>query len=55
VDMLLKLNDLTQIVRLQTRLVQLNSKIETCTGKINDAVYQLYRLTKEEIGLVVSK
>jgi hypothetical protein len=42
-------------VKLQTKITQLQSKIDYCEGRINEIVYQLYGLTKEEIKIVEKK
>lgn len=52
VDQLLQLNEEKGKVKLQTKINQLQSKIDYCEGRINEIVYQLYGLTKEEIKIV---
>jgi peptidoglycan hydrolase CwlO-like protein len=55
VNQLLKLNEEKAEVKLQTKITQLQSKIDYCEGRINEIVYQLYGLTKEEIKIVEKK
>lgn len=52
VDSLLKLNQEKMGAKLQTKINQLQSKIEYCEGRINEIVYQLYGLTEDEIKIV---
>ena len=52
VDQLLQLNNELQNLTLETRKEQIKQKIEYNEDKINELVYQLYDLTKEEIELV---
>lgn len=52
VDQLLHLNVEKSETKLQTKLAQLEGKIEYCENKINELVYGLYELTAEEIAIV---
>ncbi|MBN8545901.1 MAG: N-6 DNA methylase [Ignavibacteria bacterium] len=52
VDQLLQLNIDKQTASLQSKLNQIQSKIEYCEDKINKIVYELYGLTDEEIKMV---
>jgi type I restriction-modification system DNA methylase subunit len=52
VDQLLKLNEEIREIKLQTKINQLQSKIDYCEDRINEIVYQLYGLAKEEIKIV---
>ncbi len=52
VDHLLQLNKEKQTTSLQTKLDQIQSKIDYCEDKINKIVYELYGLTEEEIKIV---
>lgn len=52
VDQLLQLNKDKQTASLQTKLDQIQSKIDYCEDKINKIVYELYGLTEEEIKIV---
>ena len=54
VDQLLKLNQEKTTTKLQTKLSQLQSKIDYCEDKINEIVYRLYGLTEEEIKIIES-
>ncbi|MDR3197539.1 MAG: N-6 DNA methylase [Planctomycetaceae bacterium] len=51
VDQLLKLNAEKSETKLPSKINQLNEKITYCEDKINQIVYQLYGLTKEEIAV----
>lgn len=55
VDQLLKLNKEKRETKLPTRIAQIESKIDYCENRINELVYQLYNLTKEEIKIVEGK
>lgn len=55
VDRLLQLNEEKAETKLQTKINQLQSKIDYCEGRINEIVYQLYGLTEEEIKIVEEK
>ncbi|MFH1526044.1 MAG: TaqI-like C-terminal specificity domain-containing protein, partial [Bacteroidota bacterium] len=55
VDQLLHLNQEKSETKLQTKVSQIESKIEYCETKINEIVYQLYELTEEEIKIVEGK
>ncbi len=52
VDQLLKLNEEKQHQTLQTKIEQIQNRIDYCEQRINEIVYQLYGLTTEEIALV---
>jgi type I restriction-modification system DNA methylase subunit len=52
VDTLLKLNEELPTVKLQTRIEEIQSRIERAEENINQAVYKLYDLTEEEIKVV---
>jgi len=55
IDRLLQLNEEKAETKLQTKINQLQSKIDYCEGRINEIVYQLYGLTEEEIKIVEEK
>jgi len=55
VDQLLKLTKEKAETKLQTKISQLESKIDYCENRINDIVYQLYGLSEDEIRLVDGK
>jgi len=55
VDLLLKLNEEKAETKLQTKINQLQGKIDYCENRINEIVYQLYNLTEEEIKMVEGK
>jgi adenine-specific DNA-methyltransferase len=55
VDQLLQLNQEKEETKLQTRISQLESKIDYCENRINEIVYKLYGLTEEEIKIVAGK
>ncbi|MFH2028996.1 MAG: TaqI-like C-terminal specificity domain-containing protein [Bacteroidota bacterium] len=55
VDQLLKLNEEKAEEKLQTKISQLDSKIDYCENRINEIVYKLYDLTEEEIKIVEGK
>lgn len=55
VDQLLKLNEGKQTTKLQSKIEQIQSRIDYCEDKIDRAVYELYGLTEEEIGIVEGK
>ena len=52
VDDLLTLNEEMQQQSLQTKIDQIQNRIDYCEQRINDIVYELYCLTNEEIALV---
>jgi len=52
VDSLIKLYSEILESRLQTKISQLESKIDYCENIINKIVYQLYELTEDEINIV---
>ncbi len=55
VEQLLQLNEEKANTKLETKLNQLQSKIDYCEEKINTIVYQLYELTNEEIKIIEGK
>ena len=55
VDLLLKLNSEKQTVKLQSKIEQIQSRIDYCEDKIDQAVYELYGLSEEEIKVVEGK
>ncbi len=55
VDQLLKLNEEKANEKLQSRISQLESKIDYCENRIDEIVYLLYDLTEEEIKIVEGK
>jgi adenine-specific DNA-methyltransferase len=55
VDQLLNLNEEKATTKLETKINQINSKIDYCESRINEIVYQLYDLTAEEIKIVEGK
>lgn len=55
VDQLLKLNEEKADAKLQTKINQLQSKIDYCEKRVDEIVYQLYGLTEEEIGIIENK
>jgi len=55
VNQLLKLNEEKAETKLQTKVAQLESKIDYCEGRINEIVYQLYDLTQDEIKIIEYK
>lgn len=52
VDQLLSLNQEKSETKLQSKISQIESKIDYCETRINQIVYQLYGLTEEEIKIV---
>ncbi|MCL2304774.1 MAG: N-6 DNA methylase [Planctomycetaceae bacterium] len=52
VDNLLRLNQELQAASLPHQREQIRSRIDYCEDRINKIVYELYGLTKEEIGLI---
>jgi hypothetical protein len=52
---LLNLNEEMQLIKLESKRLQIQSKIEYCETRINEIVYQLYGLTEEEIKIVEGK
>jgi len=52
VDQLLHLNAEKQQTTLQTKLYQLQNRIDYVEQRINEIVYELYGLAKEEIVLI---
>nr|MBK9652886.1 hypothetical protein [Bacteroidota bacterium] len=55
VNQLLQLNQQKVETKLATQVSQLQGKIDFCETRINEIVYQLYELTKEEIKIVEGK
>lgn len=55
VEQLLKLNEEIREQKLDTKVNQIQSRIDYCENRINEIVYQLYGLTKEEIKIVEGK
>jgi uncharacterized protein Yka (UPF0111/DUF47 family) len=55
VDQLLKLNEEKAITKLQTKVTQIEGKIDYCENRINEIVYQLYGLSEEEINILEGK
>ena len=55
VDHLLKLNEEKAETKLESKVLQIESKIDYCENRINEIVYQLYELTEEEIKIVEGK
>ncbi|MGE0637788.1 MAG: TaqI-like C-terminal specificity domain-containing protein [Bacteroidia bacterium] len=55
VDQLLNLNQEKSEAKLESKITQLQGKIDFCENKINQLVYQLYELTAEEIKIVEGK
>jgi len=55
VDSLLKLYPEISESKLQTKTDQLEGRLEHCISKIDEAVYQLYELTADEIKIVGGK
>ncbi len=55
VEQLISLNQEKQNTKLQSKIEQIQSRIDYCEDKINQAVYELYGLTEEEIGIVEGK
>ena len=55
VNQLLQLHSEKAAIKLQTKVSQLDGKIEYCESRINEIVYQLYELTEEEIKIVEVK
>jgi hypothetical protein len=52
VDQLLQLNKEIQQTRLPNKIEQLQSRIDFYEQKINETVYRLYGLTKDEIEII---
>lgn len=55
VDQLLLLNQEKAETKLETKISQIESKIDYCENRINEIVYQLYGLTDDEIKIVEGK
>ncbi|MBA3649698.1 MAG: N-6 DNA methylase [Chitinophagales bacterium] len=55
VNQLLQLNQEKAETNLQTKVSQLDGRIEYCESRINEIVYQLYELTPDEIKIVEGK
>lgn len=52
VNQLLQLNQEKQETKLATKAEQIQNKIDYCENRINQLVYQLYDLTKEEVNTI---
>ena len=52
VDLLIKLNREKLLAKLESKIEQLQTHIDHCEEKINEIVYRLYDLTREEIRIV---
>ncbi len=52
VNQLLQLHEEKGDLKLQSKISQLDGKIDYCENRINEIVYELYGLTKEEIAIV---
>jgi adenine-specific DNA-methyltransferase len=52
VEQLLQLNSEKAEAKLQTKLAQIENKIDYCENRINQIVYHLYGLTENEIKIV---
>ena len=52
VDQLIIFNDEKQQTTLQTKLNQIQNRIDYCEQRINEIVYELYDLTKDEIAII---
>ncbi len=52
VSQLLKLNAEKTVALLPHQIEKIDSKIEYCENKINQIVYQIYGMTKEEVALI---
>lgn len=52
VDQLLQLNEEKQTQTLQNRTNQLQNRIHYCEQRINEIVYEVFGLTKDEINLI---
>lgn len=55
VDMMLQLNSDLENTKLASQKDQIRGKINHYDNKINELVYQIYGLTKEEIAIIESK
>lgn len=55
VNQLLELNKEKSDAKLQSKVLQIETKIDYCENRINEIVYQLYDLTKDEIHNINSK
>ncbi|TAL58222.1 MAG: methyltransferase [Bacteroidetes bacterium] len=55
VKLLMKLNEELKVTKLQSDTEQLKQKIAHSEEKINELVYELYNLTKEEIKIIEGK
>ena len=54
VDNLIQLNKETSEAKLTSKITQLESKIEYCTTKIDELVFELYGLTNEDVTILKS-
>ncbi|MEO8149892.1 MAG: N-6 DNA methylase [Bacteroidia bacterium] len=52
---LLQLNQEKSETKLQTKISQLEGKIDYCENRVNEIVYELYDLTEDEIKIVEAK
>ncbi|MBX3165315.1 MAG: N-6 DNA methylase [Bacteroidetes bacterium] len=52
VEQVLKLNKEKHETKLESKIEQLQNRIDYCEQKINEVVYELYELTKEEIAVI---
>jgi len=52
VAQLIKLNEEKAETKLQSKVSQIESKIDYCENRLNEIVYQLYELTEDEIKMV---
>lgn len=52
VDLLLQLNKEKQETKLESKIEQVQNRIDYCEQKINEIVYELYGLSEEEIKIV---
>ena len=55
VDQLLSLNEEKTEVKLETKINQLQTKIDYCESRLNEIIYKFYLLTDEEIKMVERK
>jgi type I restriction-modification system DNA methylase subunit len=55
VEILLNLNEEMQAISLRTKIEKVKLRIEVSKEKINETVYRLYNLTKEEIKIMEGK
>jgi len=55
VDLLLQLNERRKTATVPNQITQIESRIEYSEDRINEAIYELYGLTKEEVGVIESQ